>query len=71
MTPTAPPVPSPDAMFGAFANRFVAEYLERFPVDATIGGEHRFDATWPDLSVAGDAALRQWAERHPCRDPAR
>jgi uncharacterized protein (DUF885 family) len=63
VAPAPPPVPSPDALFGAFASRFMAEYLERSPVDATTAGEHRFDGTWPDLTPAGDAALHRWIEQ--------
>jgi len=33
--------------------RFLDEYVERYPVNATAVGDHRFDATWPDASEAG------------------
>jgi len=57
-----PPPPSVDAAFEALANQALAGLLERAPVDATIAGEHRFDGKWPDLSEAGEANLREFAE---------
>jgi uncharacterized protein (DUF885 family) len=56
----AAPAASPDAAFEAFALRFLGEYLRRAPADATQAGEHRYDGAWPDISVAGEAANRQW-----------
>ena len=60
--PSPVPAPSADDQFAAFATTFVADYLERAPVDATIAGEHRYDGRWPDVSTAGDAALRKFIE---------
>ena len=58
--PPPPPVVSADAQLATFASWFIAQYLERAPVEATIAGEHRFDGTWPDLTPAGDTALRDF-----------
>jgi uncharacterized protein (DUF885 family) len=73
-TPTAtpvaaPPAPAPaaaptdDQRFVGYSDRFLAEYLRFSPVEATIAGEHRWDATWPDVSPAGDAKLHRFLER--------
>jgi len=64
----APPAPAPaaptdDQRFAAYADRFLADYLRLAPVDATIAGEHRWDATWPDVSPAGDAKLHGFLEQ--------
>lgn len=65
-TPVAPP-PAPtqtdDQKFVAYADRFLADYLQLAPVDATGAGEHRWDAMWPDLTPAGDAKLHAFFER--------
>jgi uncharacterized protein (DUF885 family) len=63
-TPVAAPAAtlSADQAFAAFAQRFLDSYLQRSPVDATEAGDHRFDATWPDISVAGEASTRAWIE---------
>lgn len=53
---------SPDQTFEAFAQSFLDAYLQRSPADATQAGDHRFDATWPDISVAGEASHRKWLE---------
>jgi len=42
-----------DELFTALANRYLDSMLELNPVWATNLGDHRFDATWPDLSRAG------------------
>jgi uncharacterized protein (DUF885 family) len=61
--PTPPPAaPSADPQFEAFAARFLDEYFAHNPVDATLTGEHKYDATWPDVSVDGDAKLKAWLE---------
>ena len=62
--PAVAPAPiSADRAFEALAQEFLAEYMKRAPVDATIAGEHRYDGAWPDVSPAGDAADRAFAER--------
>jgi len=58
----AAPAPSADQEFDAFAELFLDEYLRRTPTDATQAGDHRYDATWPDISVSGEAADRKWME---------
>lgn len=53
--------PAADDALSAFLSRFLGEYLEKRPVQATEAGDHRFDATWPDVSKEGEAAFRQLA----------
>ncbi len=73
--PTAPPGPpapatndapkrgpSADQAFETFAQSFLDGYLQRSPADATQVGDHRYDGTWPDLSVQGEANTRKWLE---------
>ena len=52
-----------DARFEKFGDRVVDEYLKLDPVTATQVGEHRYDALLPDVSAAGRAARRAFAER--------
>lgn len=54
---------SEDARFEAFGDRVFDEYLKLDPVSATQQGEHRYDALLPDVSAAGRAAKRAFAER--------
>ena len=54
---------SEDGRFEAFGDRAVDEYLKLSPVNATQTGEHRYDALMPDVSAAGRAAIRTFAER--------
>jgi uncharacterized protein (DUF885 family) len=54
---------SEDARFTAVGDRIVDEYLKLDPVGATQLGEHRYDALLPDVSAAGRAARRAFAER--------
>ena len=56
-------VQSEDARFEAFGDRIVDEYLKLNPVSATQLGDHRYDAMLPDVSAAGRAAQRVFAER--------
>jgi uncharacterized protein (DUF885 family) len=70
--PPAPPAPatndapkrgpSADQAFEAFAQGFLDGYLQRAPADATQAGDHRYDGTWPDVSVQGEASTRKWLE---------
>lgn len=53
-------VPDQDATFHALAARFLQRLLELRPDLATALGEHRYDAKWPDLSVAGAAKEREF-----------
>ena len=54
---------SEDSRFEAFGDRVVDEYLKLNPVNATQTGDHRYDALMPDVSAAGRAAVRAFAER--------
>ena len=56
------PTTSPARAFDDLAARFLAEYLRLEPVRATEAGAHAHDATWPDVTVAGDRARRAFAE---------
>ncbi len=58
-----PPAPTDDQRFAQFSDKFLGEYLELSPVEATIAGEHRWDAMWPDLTPAGDAKRHAFLER--------
>ena len=59
----APIATNEDARFTAFGDRVVDEYLKLDPISATQLGDHRFDAILPDVSAAGRAARRSYAER--------
>jgi uncharacterized protein (DUF885 family) len=61
-TPPGASAPSADDNFRTLSKQFLDGYLERWPVEATEAGEHRYDATWPDVSPAGDAQLRAFLE---------
>lgn len=52
-----------DARFASFSERFVDEYLRRSPVWATQLGDHRHDARLRDVSAAGQASDRAFAEK--------
>jgi uncharacterized protein (DUF885 family) len=54
---------SEDARFVAFGDRMVDELLKLQPVLATQAGDHRFDNALPDMSAAGRAQMREFAER--------
>jgi uncharacterized protein (DUF885 family) len=60
---TQTPTQTDDQRFTAYADQFLAEYLQLAPADATIAGEHRWDGTWPDVSPAGDAKLHAFLDR--------
>lgn len=53
---------SSSAAFDELSARFLAEYLRLEPVRGTEAGSHTHDATWPDVTPAGDAARRAFAE---------
>jgi uncharacterized protein (DUF885 family) len=61
-TAPAPAATDPDRAFEAFAQHFLDEHLRRNPAFATHAGDHRFDATWPDVSVQGEARQRAFVE---------
>ncbi len=52
--------PSVDRAFATLSQQFLDGYLQRSPVDATSAGEHRYDGTWPDVSVNGEASYRDF-----------
>lgn len=52
-----------DAAFQAFGDGVVEQLLKFDPVGATQIGEHRYDAQLADVSAAGRAAKRAFAER--------
>ena len=54
---------SEDARFVAFGDRMVDELLKLQPVLATQAGDHRVDNALPDMSAAGRAQMREFAER--------
>jgi uncharacterized protein (DUF885 family) len=68
--PASPPEPagpamtadSPDRAFEAFARRALDDYFRFVPDDATQAGEHRYDATWPDVSVEGEARFHRFLD---------
>jgi uncharacterized protein (DUF885 family) len=53
---------SEDLRFEAFGDRIVDDYLRLDPVTATQLGDHRYDGRLPDVSAAGRAARRAFAE---------
>jgi uncharacterized protein (DUF885 family) len=53
--------------FRRLAVEVVDDLLERDPVDATAQGDHRFDASLPDLSADGVAASVRSLEDHVMR----
>jgi uncharacterized protein (DUF885 family) len=61
--PVAAAQANEDARFEAFGDRAVDGYLRLNPVNATQTGDHRYDALLPDVSAAGRAATRNFAER--------
>jgi uncharacterized protein (DUF885 family) len=56
-------VSSEDARFTAFGERVVDAFLKFDPVSATQLGDHRYDALLADVSAAGRAKRRAFAER--------
>jgi uncharacterized protein (DUF885 family) len=57
-----PAAQTSDQVFDGFAQRFLDDFLKRQPTLATRVGDHRHDATWPDISAQGDASFRAWVE---------
>ncbi len=50
-----------DLAFKALADRFMASATRLSPVEATVLGEHRYDAQLPDITATGRAARRaEW-----------
>jgi uncharacterized protein (DUF885 family) len=51
--PPPPPPPTPDQQFESLAQRYLQEFPEQSPVNATGLGDHRFDDRLDDVSAAG------------------
>ena len=62
-TPATSAATSEDTRFEAFGDRIVDGYVKLDPIYATQLGEHRYDAMMTDVSTAGRAARRTFAER--------
>jgi len=62
--PAAPAAPAEtaDRRFDAFAQRFLDDNFRYLPQAATQAGDHRYDATWPDVSTAGDARYHKFLD---------
>ena len=61
--PATPAATSEDARFEAFGDGVVDGYVRLNPIYATQLGEHRYDAQLTDVSAAGRASRRTFAER--------
>lgn len=53
---------SADPALKAFMQRFLAEYFKLEPTRATEAGEHKYDATYPDMTEEGEAKQRAFLE---------
>jgi uncharacterized protein (DUF885 family) len=62
--PAPPPPPTPDQVFEALAKRYLDEFPQQSPVDATALGDHRFDDRVDDVSVEGWKAQLAFSERY-------
>jgi uncharacterized protein (DUF885 family) len=62
--PPPPPPPTPDQAFEQLARRYLDEFPQLSPVDATGLGDHRFDDRIDDVSVAGWKAQLDFSERY-------
>ena len=62
--PPPPPPPTPDQAFEQLARRYLDEFPELSPVDATSLGDHRFDDRIDDVSVDGWKAQLDFSERY-------
>jgi uncharacterized protein (DUF885 family) len=51
--PPPAPAPAPDQQFETLAQRYLHEFPEQSPVNATGLGDHRFDGRLDDVSAAG------------------
>jgi uncharacterized protein (DUF885 family) len=60
--PANAPRVSEDSRFAAFGDRIIDQYLKFDPVGATQLGDHRYDSLLPDVSAAGRAARRAFAQ---------
>ena len=57
-----PPAPTADQNFEALTARYLREMPERYPVNATSLGDHRFDDHFDDVSAAGWQGKQIFAE---------
>jgi uncharacterized protein (DUF885 family) len=62
--PPPPPPPTPDQVFEQLARRYLDEFPQQSPVDATSLGDHRFDDRIDDVSANGWKAQLDFSERH-------
>ena len=62
--PPPPPPPTPDQVFEQLARRYLDEFPQQSPVDATSLGDHRFDDRIDDVSVDGWKAQLDFSERY-------
>ena len=63
-TPAAPPPPpTPDQQFEQLARRYLDEFPQLSPVDATALGDHRFDDRLDDVGLEGWKAQQAFNER--------
>jgi uncharacterized protein (DUF885 family) len=62
--PAPPPPPTPDQVFESLAKRYLDEFPQLTPVDATALGDHRFDDRIDDVSVEGWQAQLAFNERY-------
>jgi len=60
--PAPPPPPTADQQFEALAQRYLREFPELSPADATALGDHRFDDRVDDVSAAGWQARLAFTE---------
>ena len=60
--PAPPPPPTADQQFEALAQRYLREFPELSPADATALGDHRFDDRVDDVSAAGWQARLTFTE---------
>ncbi|HEX6397956.1 MAG TPA: DUF885 family protein, partial [Steroidobacteraceae bacterium] len=61
---TPPPPPTPDQQFEQLARRYLDEFPQLSPVDATALGDHRFDDRLDDVGVDGWKAQLAFNERY-------
>lgn len=60
--PAPPPAPTADQQFDALSAKFLQEFPEQSPVNATALGDHRYDARLDDVSAAAWQARQVFAE---------
>jgi uncharacterized protein (DUF885 family) len=60
---TAPAAQHPTALWQDLSAEVLEETLRTSPVTATVLGDHRFDALWPDVSLQAEQARLAWLEQ--------